>query len=363
MVALSGGVDSAVAALLLRDAGYRVSCLFMKNWEEDDREGYCAAAADLEDAQAVCAKLDLPLHTANFSHDYWERVFKRFLSEYAAGRTPNPDVLCNREIKFDAFLERAQALGADWIATGHYAGVRRNGDGVKLLRGADPGKDQSYFLHALPTSALAKTLFPLAKLRKEEVRALARRAGLPVHDKEDSTGICFIGERRFRDFLARYLPPRPGEIRDLSGRVLGTHEGLMYYTLGQRHGLGIGGAGEPWYVAAKDLRENVLTVVRGHNHLALFSRSLEAGELRWIAGMPPPLPFACTAKTRYRQADQECVIEAIANGIARVGFSRPQRAVTPGQYAVFYDNEVCLGGGAIETTAAPAVTCASTVPD
>jgi tRNA-specific 2-thiouridylase len=351
MVALSGGVDSAVAALLLRDAGYRVSCLFMKNWEDDDREEYCAAAADLQDAQAVCARLDLPLHTANFSHDYWERVFTHFLAEYAAGRTPNPDVLCNREIKFDVFLQHATTLGADWIATGHYAGVRRGNRGVQLLRGADPDKDQSYFLHALSASALARTLFPLADFRKEEVRSVARRAGLPVHDKEDSTGICFIGERRFRDFLARYLPPKPGEIRDLAGNAIGKHDGVMYYTLGQRHGLAIGGAGEPWYVAAKDLKESALIVVQGHDHPALFSDRLAARELSWVSGAPPPLPFSCTAKTRYRQPDQDCTIEAVENGVARVRFAHPQRAMTPGQYVVFYDAAVCLGGGCIESVA------------
>ncbi len=351
IVGLSGGVDSAVAALLLLEQGYRVEGLFMKNWEEDDAGGQCAAADDYRMARAVCEHLGIGLHAANFSAEYWERVFARFLAEHRAGRTPNPDVLCNKEIKFKTFLEHALRLGADYIATGHYARIEPHATGYRLLKGKDGAKDQSYFLYALGQEALARALFPLGRLAKREVRALARAAGLPNHDRHDSTGICFIGERDFKDFLARFLPARPGEIRALDdGRPLGRHDGLMYYTLGQRHGLGLGGAGAPWYVAEKDLARNVLYVVQGHDHPALLSRELIAGEVHWIAGTPPPLPLACRAKVRYRQAEQPCVVEpAGGRGRLRVRFATPQWAVTPGQSVVFYDGELCLGGAVIES--------------
>jgi len=347
VVGLSGGVDSSVAALRLLEAGHEVSGLFMKNWEEDDDREHCAALADLEDAQAVSDKLGIPLHSINFSYEYWERVFIRFLHEYQSGLTPNPDVLCNREIKFKEFLDHAGSLHADYIATGHYAGIRRAANGHALLRGRDPDKDQSYFLHTLGQHQLERSLFPLADLDKPRVRQLARQAGLATSAKKDSTGICFIGERRFREFLSRYLAPNPGEIRDPGERLLGEHHGLMYYTLGQRQGLGIGGAGAPWYVARKDLARNILYVAQGHDHPALFSRWLSAGELSWVAGTPPRLPLRCTAKTRYRQADQRCVVEPGQGDTCVVGFDKAQRAVTPGQSVVFYDSEQCLGGGVI----------------
>jgi tRNA-specific 2-thiouridylase len=361
VVGLSGGVDSSVAALRLLEAGHEVCGLFMKNWEEDDEQGYCAALADLDDAQAVADKLGIPLHTINFSYEYWERVFKRFLKEYDAGLTPNPDVLCNREIKFKEFLEHATTLDADAIATGHYAGVQAGPGGHALLRGRDRNKDQSYFLYTLGQHQLSRALFPLSGTDKPSVRREARRAGLATSDKKDSTGICFIGERRFREFLRAYLEPDPGTIRDLDDRVLGGHDGLMYYTLGQRQGLGIGGAGEAWYVVRKDPDNNVLYVAQGHDHPALLSTWLSAGELSWVAGSAPGVPFRCTAKTRYRQPDQDCIIDSIDGGICRVRFKLPQRAVTPGQSVVFYQGEECLGGGVIrhcEALAAPVTSAA-----
>jgi tRNA-specific 2-thiouridylase len=351
-VGLSGGVDSAVAALLLKEAGYRVTAVFMKNWDEDDTEDYCPAAADLEDARRVCDRLDIELQTVSFAAEYWSRVFRRFLDEYREGRTPNPDIVCNREIKFRAFLDYALASGADVIATGHYARIGRNGR-LRLLRGADSGKDQSYFLHTLDQSQLEKVLFPLGHLDKRRVREIAAARALPNHAKKDSTGICFIGERRFSDFLAQYLPGQPGEIRTLDDVVIGTHQGLMFYTIGQRHGLGIGGrrdtAGDPWYVAGKEPAHNILRVVQGVDHPALFSRRLRAGRLHWIDGMPPTLPLTCTARIRYRQVDRPCEVTAAARQDCEVRFHEPQRAVTPGQSVVFYDAETCLGGGIIET--------------
>jgi tRNA-specific 2-thiouridylase len=348
---LSGGVDSAVAALLLRQAGHRLSAVFMKNWDDDDDDTYCPAKADLEDARDVCERLDIELHTVSFSADYWNRVFRHFLDEYQAGRTPNPDILCNREIKFRAFLEYALAHGADAIATGHYARLAGNG-AVRLLRAADAGKDQTYFLHALDQAQLERSLFPIGDLQKTQVRELAAQSGFRNHDKKDSTGICFIGERKFREFLARYLPRRPGEIRTLDDRLVGRHQGLMFYTIGQREGLGIGGrqgaTGDPWYVAGKDTAHNILRVVQGVDHPALFSRRLCTGRLHWIAGSAPALPLECTARIRYRQPDRPCVV---ASGPAHGGlveFTEPQRAVTPGQSVVFYDGETCLGGGVIE---------------
>ncbi len=343
VVGLSGGVDSAVAALLLKAQGHRVTAVFMKNWEEDDGDGHCAAAADLRDAEAVCRRLDIPLRAVNFSAEYWERVFQQFLAEYRAGRTPNPDVACNREIKFRAFLEYALDLGAETIATGHYA---RLGPGPVLRTARDADKDQTYFLSAVPAPALARTVFPLGGMTKAEVRARARAAGLPVHAKRDSTGICFIGERRFRDFLARYLAPRPGPVVSVEGRPLGRHEGLMYYTIGQRQGLGIGGAGGAWYVAGKDTAGNTLIVAQGRDHPALWSGGLTASAPHWI-GPPPALPLACTARIRHRQAPAPCRVAARDGGL-EVAFETPQWAVAPGQVVAFYDGERCLGGAVIE---------------
>lgn len=357
IVGMSGGVDSSVAALLLLEQGYAVEGLFMKNWDEDDGTEYCTAKADLADAESVAEQLGIRLHSANFAAEYWDNVFEHFLTEYRAGRTPNPDILCNREIKFRAFLDYALELGADFIATGHYARTAvAEGGGVQLRKGLDAQKDQSYFLHAVGSAELARTLFPLGELQKSTVRERAAKAGLRTHNKKDSTGICFIGERRFSDFLKRYIPAQPGEIRSLDGEHLGEHQGLMYHTLGQRQGLGIGGrasrAEAPWYVAGKDLVNNVLWVVQGNEHPALFSTSLHTADIDWVAGEPPALPLACTAKVRYRQPDQPCTVAWRDNDV-QVTFDEPQRAVTPGQSVVFYDGDVCLGGGVIEQNNAP----------
>jgi len=355
IVGMSGGVDSSVSAWLLRQQGYQVEALFMKNWEEDDAGSYCAAAEDLADATEVCRHIGIELHTVNFSAEYWERVFELFLAGYAAGQTPNPDVICNQEIKFRAFLDHAIALGADRIATGHYARIKSSGGTHHLARGEDPDKDQSYFLYRLNQRQLASALFPLGGLRKEEVRRIARDAGLPTHDKKDSTGICFIGERPFREFLASFLPAQPGDIRTTAGEVIGRHGGVMYYTIGQRQGLGIGGragsSGEAWYVIGKDMQTRTLIVGQGHGHPGLFRPSLQAGQMSWIRGRPPEFPLACSAKTRYRQADQACTVTAAGEGRCRVDFQAPQRAVTPGQSVVFYTGDTCLGGGIIEDAA------------
>ncbi|MGQ0383591.1 MAG: tRNA 2-thiouridine(34) synthase MnmA [Gammaproteobacteria bacterium] len=346
IIALSGGVDSAVSALLLKDAGHEVEAFFMSNWEEDD-DGYCNTAADLQDARRVCSELGIPLHQASFAAEYRERVFAHFLAELEAGRTPNPDVPCNREIKFGAGLDHARRLGAELFATGHYA---RIGLGPRLLRGADRSKDQSYFLHELTRGQLAATVFPVGGLMKSEVRAIARERGLPVADKRDSTGICFIGERPFAEFVSRYLPGRPGTIETPEGEVLGRHAGIERYTLGQRSGLAIGGrrgcAESPWFVAAKDPARNALVVVQGAEHPALHCAGLCTGAVHWISGSAPALPRDCTVKLRYRQCDVPCRIEGAAGGVA-VLFDAPQRGAAPGQYAVFYDGEECLGGAAI----------------
>ena len=318
----------------------------MKNWEEDDDNDYCAAAEDYEVAKAVCERLDIPLRGVSFAAEYWDQVFSRFLEDSAAGLTPNPDVLCNREIKFKTFLDFALSLGADLIATGHYVRSTKDQGKYRLWKAADANKDQSYFLYALGQRELGKTLFPLAGLTKTEVRALARRAGLPNHDKKDSTGLCFIGERPFKAFLARFLPPEPGEIRTVDGVTKGCHDGLMYYTLGQRHGLGVGGPGGPWYVVAKNTRRNILYIAEGDSHPSLFTQYLEAGDISWVAGVPPKLPLYCRAKIRYRQTEQPCVVEATPRGL-KVGFQRAQRAATPGQAIVFYSDNLCLGGGVI----------------
>jgi tRNA-specific 2-thiouridylase len=352
ILGMSGGVDSSVAAHLLLQQGYRVEGLFMTNWEEDE-DGYCTAAADYQDARKVAELFGIPLHKVNFAAQYRERVFQHFLDEYRAGRTPNPDVLCNREIKFGVCFDYAMRLGADFIATGHYARVERE-PRVRLLKGLDASKDQSYFLGAVSASALARTLFPVGELPKSEVRRIAKALALPVHDKKDSTGICFIGERPFEEFLAKYLPAQPGEIQTTNGEVLGHHRGLMYYTLGQRQGLGIGGTrnhGEdPWYVVQKNLARNLLIAGQGQNHPALFSDGLEASAIHWIVGEPPQRQLRCSAKVRYRQADQICQLTIDSSQLARITFDHPQRAVTPGQFVVFYDGDECLGSGVIEST-------------
>ncbi len=355
IVGMSGGVDSSVTALRLLEQGHQVTGLFMKNWDEDDGTDYCTALRDLEDAEKVCQRLQIELHTVNFAAEYWDRVFTHFLAEYQAGRTPNPDILCNKHIKFKAFLDYALDLGAEAIATGHYARVRRQLGRFELLRGLDGNKDQSYFLYAIGQEALSKTLFPIGHLQKSEVRALAAKAGFSNHAKKDSTGICFIGERRFRDFLQRYLPAHPGPMITPEGEEVGQHQGLMYYTLGQRQGLGLGGRKNgndaPWYVVGKDLQHNTLIVAQGHDHPMLLATTLKLGQLEWLTGTPPAFPLRCTAKIRYRQPDQPCLVETMRSGQLRVTFDTPQRAITPGQSAVFYDGEVCLGGGIIENVA------------
>ena len=350
---MSGGVDSSVSAFILQQQGYQVEGLFMKNWEEDDDTDYCTAAADLADAQAVCDKLGIKLHKINFAAEYWDNVFEHFLNEYKAGRTPNPDILCNKEIKFKAFLEyAAEDLGADYIATGHYVRRRGTDDNAQLLRGLDANKDQSYFLYTLSSKQVGQSLFPVGDIEKPIVRAIAEDLGLITAKKKDSTGICFIGERKFKDFLARYLPAQPGNIRTVEGDIIGRHDGLMYHTLGQRKGLGIGGvkgaSEEAWYVVEKDLVNNELIVAQGHDHSALLSTGLIAQQLHWVDRQPIREPLRCTVKTRYRQTDVPCTIEPIDDESIKVIFDEPQIAVTPGQSAVFYLDEVCLGGGIIE---------------
>jgi tRNA-specific 2-thiouridylase len=366
IVALSGGVDSAVAAWRLKRAGHDVHALHMTNWDEpDDELGYCTAADDHQAALAVARELDVPLHRVSFAREYRDRVFRHFLDEYAAGRTPNPDVLCNREVKFGVCLEYARRLGGDVLATGHYARLAHGGGGVggdtveddgrgpvRLLRAVDRNKDQTYFLHQVPADALARAAFPIGDLPKDEVRALARRAGLPVYDRPDSTGICFVGERPFREFLSRYLPAQPGPIEAESGERLGTHSGLMYYTAGQRQGLGLGGrAGateDAWYVAAKDVARNALIVVQGHDHPRLLCPAFDCGAPHWI-GPAPALALECRVQVRHRQADVPARVVPSGHGV-RVELTTPMRAVAPGQYAVFYDGDACLGGAVIERT-------------
>ena len=352
VVGLSGGVDSSVAALLLKQAGWKVIGLFMKNWEDDDDDEYCSSREDLVDAAAAADVIGIELEVANFSAEYKERVFADFLREYKAGRTPNPDVLCNSEIKFKAFLDHALQLGAERIATGHYAQVRQFMGEFQLLKAEDGTKDQSYFLYRLNQAQLSKTLFPIGHLYKRDVRKMAEQAGLGNHAKKDSTGICFIGERPFREFLQRYLPVQPGEIRTLDGdRVIGHHQGLMYHTIGQRDGLGIGGVKNapelPWYVAGKDMEKNVLYVVQGHEHPALLKEHLAAIDLSWVAGRMPHTHWVYTAKTRYRQPDAPCEVDTVDAERCEVAFAAPQWAVTPGQSVVVYESKVCLGGGII----------------
>ncbi len=354
IVGMSGGVDSSVSALKLLEQGHQVTGLFMKNWEEDDGTEYCTAMQDLEDAQQVSDKLGIPLKTVNFSAEYWDEVFEVFLAEFAAGRTPNPDILCNKHVKFKAFLNYAiDDLEADCIATGHYSRVGKQADQFTLLKGLDPNKEQSYFLYTLGQKALSKTLFPIGEIHKPELREFAKRAGFNNHKKKDSTGICFIGERKFKEFLQRYLPSQPGEIRTPAGQLIGQHHGLMYYTLGQRQGLGIGGIknakDEPWYVLDKDLEQNILLVDQGHNHPLLNHNTLETSDLDWCSETKVTQPLRCCAKTRYRQKDQACELIPIDDNRYKVKFDIQQRAITPGQSVVFYDHDICLGGGIIET--------------
>ncbi len=356
IVGMSGGVDSSVAAAKLLEQGHQVSGLFMKNWEEDDDQEYCAAREDLDDARAVCKLLDIELKTINFSYEYWERVFKLFLEEYRNGRTPNPDVLCNKEIKFKEFLNWAKHLGADFIATGHYARIdskaatkiEGKGHEYRLKKGCDHNKDQTYFLHTLQQDALRYAYFPIGDMHKTQVREQAKKLSLPTHDKKDSTGICFIGERRFSDFLSRFLPNCEGHIKTLAGETIGRHQGAYYYTIGQRQGLGIGGDGAAWYVADKDVKKNIVYVVQGHDHDALLKKVVLAEQLYWISGQPPTVPTPCKAKTRYRQDEQDCVISMIGKNHSRIEFTHHQWAVTPGQSIVFYQADICLGGGIIQ---------------
>lgn len=352
IVGLSGGVDSAVAAHLLQQQGYEVEALFMKNWDEDDEAGHCPAEQDLIEARAVAKLLGIHLRTISFSSEYWDKVFEYFLAEYRAGRTPNPDILCNQEIKFRAFLDYALGLGADWIATGHYARVKGEINARRLLKGLDPDKDQSYFLYRLGQRALNHTLFPLGELHKPEVRAMAERENFPNFARKDSTGICFIGERKFRTFLQRFIPSQPGDIVDTEGHVIGRHDGLMFHTIGQRQGLGIGGmqggSNEPWYVCAKDIDNNRLVVAQGKHNPALFQSTLAASDMHWIADRPADIPLHCHARIRYRQPDQACKITRLTDTHCEVKFDVPQRAVAPGQAVVFYQGDICLGGGTIQ---------------
>ncbi|WP_096201402.1 tRNA 2-thiouridine(34) synthase MnmA [Bacillus sp. FJAT-45350] len=348
VVGMSGGVDSSVTALLLKEQGYDVIGIFMKNWDDTDENGVCTATDDYNDVVAVCNQIGIPYYAVNFEKEYWDKVFTYFLEEYKAGRTPNPDVMCNKEIKFKAFLKHALSLGADYLATGHYARVDYQDGEYKLIRGVDDNKDQTYFLNALDQEQLSRTMFPIGDIPKKEVRELAAKANLATAKKKDSTGICFIGERNFKDFLSNYLPAQPGEMQTLDGEVKGKHDGLMYYTLGQRHGLGIGGAGEPWFVIGKDLEKNVLHVGQGYHHPGLYSEALLATNLNWVSNKQVEKEFSCTAKFRYRQPDQGVTVVLQDENNVKVVFDEPQRAITPGQAVVFYEGDICLGGGTID---------------
>jgi len=348
VVGMSGGVDSSVAALMLKNQGYDVIGIFMKNWDDTDENGHCTATEDYEDVIKVCNQIGIPYYAVNFEQQYWEKVFQYFLDEYKAGRTPNPDVMCNKEIKFKAFLEHALDLGADYLATGHYARVDFQDGEYKMLRGVDNNKDQTYFLNQLGQDQLSRVLFPIGEVEKKEVRQLALEAGLATAKKKDSTGICFIGERNFKEFLSGYLPAQKGDMETFDGKVVGRHDGLMYYTIGQRHGLGIGGQGEPWFVIGKDLKRNVLLVGQGFDNDLLYSDEITATMISWVSDKPKPASFKCTAKFRYRQPDNHVTVETLENGDVRVIFDEPIRAITPGQAVVFYDGEECLGGGTID---------------
>lgn len=348
VVGLSGGVDSSVAALLLKEQGYRVLGLFMKNWEETDANGVCTATQDHEDAALVCEKLNIPFYTVNFTKEYWDNVFAGFLNDLKKGLTPNPDILCNREIKFKAFFQKALTLGADFVATGHYCQVGRKDNFAVLKKGHDPLKDQSYFLHAVPSKTLERVLFPIGHLEKSEVRQLAMSIGLCTAEKRDSTGICFIGKRNFSEFLSKHIGYTPGNIETIDGKVIGTHQGCAYHTIGQRKGLNIGGPGAAWFVVGKEINRNVVIVAQGENHPALFSNQLSADQLTWVSGSPPQFPLQCQAKIRYRTPEHACVVTQSAPGTVDVLFETPQRAITPGQSVVFYDGNICLGGGIIQ---------------
>ncbi|WP_368652170.1 tRNA 2-thiouridine(34) synthase MnmA [Ornithinibacillus sp. 4-3] len=348
VVGMSGGVDSSVAALLLKEQGYDVVGIFMKNWDDTDENGVCTATEDFNDVVRVCNQLDIPYYAVNFEKQYWDKVFTYFLEEYKAGRTPNPDVMCNKEIKFKAFLDHALSLGADYLATGHYAQVRRVNGKTEMLRGKDNNKDQTYFLNQLSGETLNQVMFPLGHLDKKEVREIASKHGLATANKKDSTGICFIGERNFKQFLSEYLPAQPGEMRTMTNKKIGMHDGLMYYTIGQRQGLGIGGSGEPWFVVGKNLQENILYVEQGFDNEFLYSDGIIATKINWVNPEDVKAEFTCTAKFRYRQQDSLVHVKILTDGRTEVIFDQPERAITPGQAVVFYDGEICLGGGTID---------------
>lgn len=348
VVGMSGGVDSSVTAYLLKEQGYDVIGIFMKNWDDTDEFGMCTATEDYEDVIRVANQIGIPYYAVNFEKEYWDKVFTYFLDEYKLGRTPNPDVMCNKEIKFKAFLEHAESLGADFVATGHYARVETLDNEVKMLRGVDRNKDQTYFLNQLSQAQIQKVMFPLGGMEKPEVRRIAEEAGLATAGKKDSTGICFIGERNFKQFLSEYLPAQPGDMKTLDGKVMGKHDGLMYHTIGQRHGLGIGGDGDPWFVVGKDLANNVLFVEQGFHHDSLYSDSLVATDMSFVSDRPVEAVFHCTAKFRYRQEDVGVTVHLLDGNKAHVVFDEPARAVTPGQALVLYDGDVCLGGGTID---------------
>jgi len=347
VVGMSGGVDSSLTALLLKQQGHHVIGLFMKNWEETNDEGVCTSARDFNDVKHVCDQIDIPYYTTNFTKDYHEHVFKQFIADFERGLTPNPDILCNREIKFKVFLNKAKELGANFLATGHYAQIDRIAGKSCLIKGKDPLKDQSYFLYTLKHEILEQVLFPIGHLEKKEVRELARQFNLATSEKKDSTGICFIGERHFRTFLSQYIGAQPGTFETLEGKVVGNHMGAAFYTLGQRKGMGIGGAGEAWFVVGKDIERRVVYVAQGTDHPALYCNELEASDLTWVNEPPLHFPFKCQSKVRYRQTECPCEIRSIETGLIKVSFPDPQRAVTPGQSIVFYQDRVCLGGGVI----------------
>ena len=348
---MSGGVDSSVVAWMLKEQGYNVIGMFMKNWEEKDEDGVCQSTAEYEDVVRVCEKIGIPYYSVNFVKEYWDNVFSQCVEDFKKGLTPNPDVLCNREIKFKVLLDKALEIGGDYLATGHYCQIRKEEGECRLVKGADAGKDQSYFLYTVKEQALQKVLFPIGGMQKSEVRELARKADLPISEKKDSTGICFIGERNFKDFLSQFIDATPGNFETGTGEIVGRHDGFPFYTIGQRKGLGIGGAGDAWFVVGKDIDRNVVFVEQGANHPALFSSNLKAFELSWVSPKgAPKLPFNCTSKIRYRQADHPCKVESIDEESLSVTFEQPERAVTPHQSIVFYDGDICLGGGLIKTT-------------